>query len=117
MNVEDGLTGVGVAVEDRAEATVAMSMFGGNRGAAPDHLADEAVVFCRQLVEAGDVPARDHEDVHRRLWIDVLEGDHAVVLVDQRRRDLAAHDLAEKAVGHARPPSPPIATRDALQIL
>ena len=33
------------------------------------------------------------------LWIDVVECEHALILVDDRRRDLAVDDLAEQA-GH-----------------
>ena len=39
----------------------------------------------------------DHE-MHVGLRLDVVEGEHVVVLVDLPARDVAAHDLAEDAV-------------------
>ena len=46
---------------------------------------------------------RHHEDVRRRLRVDVPDRDHEVVLVEPRRRDLARDDPAEQAVsGHRR---------------
>jgi hypothetical protein len=36
--------------------------------------------------------------VGRGLRVDVLEGDHVIVLVDDRRRDLAGGDLAEETI-------------------
>jgi hypothetical protein len=44
MNVKDRLTGVGIAVEDRAEAAVGVATLGGDGRAAADHLADQRIV-------------------------------------------------------------------------
>ncbi len=45
--------------------------------------------------------AGDDQDVEWRLGADVFEGQHLVVLIDKRCRDLVFRDLAEQAVvGH-----------------
>ena len=46
--------------------------------------------------------ARDHERVAARRRVDVHEGDRALVLVDDRRGQLARDDLAEEAVPGSR---------------
>ena len=74
----------------------------GDRRRAPDHLADDRVVARRQIVQRRDVSLRYDEHVRRSLRVDVVEREHAIVLVDDRRRDLARDDLAEEAVGHQR---------------
>ena len=83
-----------------AAAAVGMAVGGGERGAAPHHLAHDPVIFGGEVVEAGDVAPRHHEHVRRRLRVDVLERDHAVVLIHDRARDLPRDDLAEQAIGH-----------------
>ena len=44
--------------------------------------------------------ARNHEHVHRRLRLDVAEGDAAVVLVEAFGRDGPGGEAAEETVGH-----------------
>src|SRR5262249_37298215 len=61
----------------------------------------ERGIGVRQVVQRRDVRPRADEDVRRRLRLDVGEGEGAVVLVDELRRDLTIADLAEEAVGHA----------------
>ena len=67
----------------------------------PSHdLPYKAVILGSEVVEAGEVASRDDQHVRRRLRIDVIEGDDAVVLVDDGCGDLTRDDLAEQAVGH-----------------
>jgi hypothetical protein len=40
----------------------------------------------------------DHEDMRRRLRIDVFDGEHVLVLIDFLRGNLAAENAAEKAI-------------------
>jgi hypothetical protein len=101
--VEDGLAGVGVAVEDGPVATRIVAMVPGNRRRSPHHLTHQRVVFLRQVVQRGDVPPGYDEDVCRRLRVDIFERDQPIVLVHDRRGYLFRHDLAEKAV-HPRTP-------------
>ena len=46
------------------------------------------------------MPLRDDQRVQRRLRVDVVEYEDAIVLVHHRRRDLLAHDPAEQTVAH-----------------
>ena len=89
VDVEHRLAGVGVAVEDRPVAPIGVAGSLRERRAPSHHLADQAVVLGSELVEAGDVASRDDQHVRRRLRVDVLEGDDAVVLVDDGCRGSA----------------------------
>ena len=97
--MEHRLAGVGVAVEDRAETARRVAALGGERGTTPDHPADKAVVLGRQVVQRRHVRARYDEHVHRRLRIDVGEGDELGVFIHARRRDLAGDDATEETHG------------------
>ena len=86
--------------EDRAVSALGVAVFLGEGRGPAHHLADQGVVSRRKIVQRRDVPARHDQHVHRRLRVDVLEGDDAIVLIDNRRGNLAGDDLAEQAVRH-----------------
>src|SRR6476660_1237895 len=98
MDVEDRLSRTGARVHDGAIAGGDPLRSGNLRGGEHEPAHHRGI---RRLVERSDVLLRDHEDVRRRLRIDVAEGDRVLVLADDLRRDLPAHDAAEQAgVGH-----------------
>src|SRR5574341_1089545 len=90
---QSGATGVGIQ----------MQVFGGPKYAINDvftdlgNLADVFAVTWPGLVERGDVPLRDHQDVRRSLGTEIAERDDLAVLVDDGRRDLPRGDAAEDA--------------------
>lgn len=43
---------------------------------------------------------RNDERVHRRLGIDIVERDHHIVLIDERRRNGPRDDFAKEALAH-----------------
>jgi hypothetical protein len=98
MNVENGLTRLAVAVEHGAITALGKSALSRNRGTTPQHLSNQRLVRFGNVVGCGNVLPRHHEDVHGSLRVDVVECDDVIVLVHQRRGDLATHDLAEQAV-------------------
>jgi hypothetical protein len=100
VDVKDRLPGLGVAIEDRAIAAIGKPVVFRDGGRATDHFPDQPIVGVPQIVQRRDVPSRDDEDVHRRLWVDVLEGDEMLVLMDDRCRDFPFDDLAEQAISH-----------------
>ena len=62
-------------------------------------MAHQELVFGRQLVHRADVPVGHDEDVRGRDGVDITEGGHQVIAVDDVRRGSAGDDLAEVAVG------------------
>ena len=77
------------------------AMPGGDAG----QLAHQRVVLGGEVVERRDVAPRHDQHVDRGLGVDVVEGHHVLVLVDELGGDLLAADLAEEAVRHASPRS------------
>ena len=101
VDVEHRLPGVRVAVENRPVAPIGVTGSFRERRTPSHDLPDKAVIIGSELVEAGDMASRDDQHVRRCLRVDVLEGDDAVVLVDDGCGDLTRDDLAEQAVGHS----------------
>src|SRR5437016_12608453 len=97
MDVEDRLPGGLAVVGDDAVAVALEVEVAGDLGDAMQGHADDGRLALVERVERGDVPPRDDEDVRRRLWVDVVEGDGDVVLEDFRRGDLAGGDAGEEA--------------------
>ena len=95
--MEHGLTGVGIAVEHRAEAGAGIAALGRKQARPAHHSAHQHVVPGGQVVHRTDVRAGHHEHVHRRLRVEVLEGHEVVVLEHDRGRDLARRDSTEEA--------------------
>ncbi len=74
------------------------------RPAMREHPAQHRAHGVRRLGERVDMLLGDDHEVHRRQRVDVVEGEHVVVLVHLAAGNLALHDLAEDAVGHGRHP-------------
>ena len=100
MDVKDRLPGVAIAVEDRSIAALIEAAFAGDTRSPPHHLSNQSIVGRRQLVERGNVPSGKDQHVERRLWIDVLNDNDVLVLIDDRRGDLARDDFAKKTAIH-----------------
>jgi len=66
-----------------------------NLGGLPKHGSDESIVALGEVIQCRDVTAWDEKDVHRCLWIDILERDEFLILVDELRRNLARDDPAK----------------------
>src|SRR5687768_5521135 len=97
VDVEHGLSRSRIAVEHCPVTGTVVALFFGNVRGGAHHGADQPVVRRRQVVERRDVLLRDHQDVHRRLRVDVVEGEQLIVFVDLRRGNVTRNDLAEQA--------------------
>ena len=51
-----------------------------------------------QVMQGSDVLPGNDQEVHRRLRIDILEGDRQIVLIQALRGDLPGSDLAEQTL-------------------
>src|SRR5688572_22282371 len=103
MDMEYRLPGLAIGVEYGPESFGRQAAFRGDYRRPAHHLAHERIVSGLKIVQRLDVPLRDDEHVGWRLRVDVVEGQHAVVLVDDRCRNLASDQLAEEAIGHVTP--------------
>src|SRR5690606_1733812 len=59
------------------------------------------LVFLTEVSHRVDVRLGDHQHMHRRNRVDVVEGEDMLVLIHLLRRNLATCDAAEDAVAHA----------------
>src|SRR5688572_3038194 len=96
VNVEDGLTGFGIAVEHRPVARAVVSLFLRNLRGGAHHGSDERVVLFAQIVEGGNVLPGHDQHVQRRLRVDVGKRQQPIVFVDFRRGNLAGDDATEQ---------------------
>ena len=61
------------------------------------HVPQQRRVLSRGVRQGRKVPARNDQKVNRRLWRDVMEGKHLLILMKHRDRDLFVCDPAKKA--------------------
>ena len=100
MYMKDSLPGLGVAIEDRSISAIGDAVLGCQSRGSPHHLSNDAIVTMCQVVHARDVAPGHDQDVHRRLRIDVLEGDEAIVRIDDIPGNLTSNDSAKEAICH-----------------
>src|SRR5690606_30369107 len=96
VNMIDRLPALFVAVHDYPKPLAAAQLRGEALGG-QEEMAGQCGVAVSQVLKGGDVLFRNDQKVHGRLWIDVMEGDHLDVFVEDASRNLTGNDLAEKA--------------------
>src|SRR5712691_13499023 len=105
MNVKDRLPRIAIGVEHRSEAPGRQAALLRDGGGATDDFTDDLVVLDTHLVQRLDVSLGNHQHVGRGLRVDVVEGEHPLVLVDDRCGNLAMDDLAEQTIRHGKRPA------------
>jgi hypothetical protein len=100
VDVKYRLSGISVRVEDRPKPTGCEPAVLRDGGPATDQLAEDLIVLDANLVQRGDMSFRNHQDVRRRLWVDVVERQHTLIFVDDRRGDLVVGNPAKEAISH-----------------
>ena len=98
VDVEHGLTRIGLAVEHKAGAAFFETEVLRDKLCAVEHLAHEFAIFRLHVHDGCDVALRHDQKVYRCLRGDVIEGEHVVVFVDFLGRDFTLDDFAEKTI-------------------
>ena len=98
MEVKHTLSGIGTVIGDQAEISIASILFG-NVG----YSVEEACYFFgigmgHEICEGTVCTARDHQNMGRGAWSNIIYGDSEVVLIDRLAWDLAAQDFSENVV-------------------
>src|SRR5690606_6373541 len=96
VNMTDRLPAVFVAIHDHPKPLAAALLRGEALGG-EKNMAGQGSVVISQVIKGGDVSFRNDQKMHRRLWVDVMKGDHLVVFVENACRNLTGNDLAEEA--------------------
>jgi hypothetical protein len=96
VEVIDGLASIFACVDDYAVA-LAEGFVARNFCRNPQEMTEERLVAFAGVRERGDVPARHHQQMDRRLRMNVGEGVTLVVLIDSGRGNASVNDLAKEA--------------------
>lgn len=99
VEVGDGFAGVGAIVNHDAKAGGEVE-FLRNHAGNDEEVAEDGLVFGGGFADARYQFFRDDEEVRRRLRLDVVENDTAVVLVFDFGGDFAIDDFLEDRFGH-----------------
>jgi hypothetical protein len=100
MNMEDGLTGCGITIENCAIACLGYPFVGRDLFRSKEESPDELRILSREIIECGNMFARHDENVGRRLWLYVAESHAPLILVNFRRGNFALNDGAKEAIRH-----------------
>ena len=98
MDVENRLTRTAVAVEHGSVSVLVVTVFLRQSCRMLDDLSHQNLVIVLQVIQRGNVTARDEEHMEGRLRIDILKRKDTVVLVNDRRRNFAGGDPAKETV-------------------
>jgi hypothetical protein len=100
--MEDVLPGIAGRIEDDPVAGLGDALLAGRPASRKEKLPEEALRAFGGLIERSEVGLGDDENVDRRLRPEVVEGEDALGLEEDFRRDLPADDAAEDAAGGRR---------------
>ena len=98
MNVIDGLAGVRPLVEDHSIASIRHPLLTGDLACGGEDSPEEMVIV--ELSDRIDVPARQDQEMNRRLRVEIGEGDDVVIAVEGfeiRIGDQPAKDAGSQA--------------------
>ena len=102
MDMEDFLPGIPGRVKDDPVAAFSNPFLPGEIPGPEENLPEQGFGSVGGFVEGGEMVLGDDQDVDRSFGPDVLEGEEALVLEKNIRRELPADDAAEKAVNGGR---------------
>ena len=96
MQVKNRLTGARAGVDDDAES-VGDFQFAGERGGHPVQMAYQRLVGRIGVERRSKMLARNNQQVHGRLRVDVVKGEAGIIGIGDFGGDLPVHDFAEDA--------------------
>jgi hypothetical protein len=100
MQVEHRLSGPRAVVDHRAVSLRFQSSRAGELCRNEEKMAQQRRVFRLGLLERGQVFAGNHQQVDRRLRVNVCDRHGSVVFVNDLGGSLVVNDSAEKAIRH-----------------
>lgn len=100
MKVMDGLLSVCTVIHDAPVSGFGNALLRSNAGGDPRDIGGKALILIVQSGEARHMLPGNNQDVHRRLGINISEGNDVAVLKHNVGRDLSHGDAAEKALSH-----------------
>lgn len=96
MQVRHGFTAVAPVVDHQTVSGIRQSQSACHVCSFQQQMAEHCGIVGSGFMDARDRLFRDDEHVGGGLWLDVAEGQHMVVLIDDVRRNLAGDDAFEE---------------------
>ena len=102
VQMKNRLAGARAGINHRAITAVAKSRIVSQPGADPQEVTEQRFISLRSFIKRFNMTERNHEHVSGRLWVNILNGDAAIILMHELRRNCAGDDFAEETVviGH-----------------
>jgi hypothetical protein len=102
MKMGDSLSGVRPVVGDDPIAAVMEPGLGGDARCQSERVRRDVPIVNTDFTQGREVLPWHDEHVHRRLRVEVAEGDVVLALGDELRTELTARDATEDAIGNGR---------------
>ena len=99
VKVKYFLVGVAVAVDQQPISAFGNAFLLGNYRGNGKHMADQLLIFGRNIIDRGDFLVGDNENVGGGLGFDVAKSSHLVVLVDNVAGNFAFDDFGITGAG------------------
>ncbi len=100
MQVGDGFTCVRPIIEDQPEAGLAEPELARYFAGLEQQMPEDLVVLGFGIRDARNGSFRNHQHMHGCLRLDIAEGKHLVVLIDNRRWNFPGDNLLEQGLAH-----------------
>jgi hypothetical protein len=101
VDMPDSLTAMWPGIEDNPVAILGNALGDGDLVGVCDHVGEQPVTGLVELGQGGEVPPRDHQDMYRRLRVDIAERDSPWLIGHDGRRNVAGDDGAKQTFRHA----------------
>lgn len=100
MKMLDGLPRMVSTVGDDAEAISRKPLLCGDLSNDFEHMGNRSGIICIHMSGGWNMLLGNHQDMHGRLGIDIVEGQNAIVFIDLFRGDFSSDDFTKQAVVH-----------------
>ena len=95
MQMGHAFAGIFSVIDDEAESVFVQSQFARDFTRLQEQMTQHLMIFRLGLGNSRDGFLGDNENVRGRLWVDVIEGQHQVVLIDDVRGNFSSDDFFE----------------------
>lgn len=99
------LATIPITIDDQSITTLGDALLLCDFPGRQKHTSGGSLIVIRQIVHGGYLLVRHDQDMNRRKRVDIPEGGHQIILVDDCRRDFAADYLRENRSQTFTPPA------------
>jgi hypothetical protein len=96
--VEHGLARAGAGIDHGTETGIGVALIIRHPRTNAEKMPQQRLVFLRRIIKRLEMLARDHQQVRRRLWIDITNHYAPFILMNELTRYLTPDDPAKQAI-------------------